>query len=289
MIERIKELRIVRNFYQGKVRDILDLGDTLLIITSDRISAFDVVFDQVIPNKGIILNRLSSYFFKRFSNIVKNHFITDDLQQMPVELEPFHEYLNQRCMLVKKTRVIPFECICRGYITGSAWSEYIMTNTINGEFYHELLVESQKFKRTLFTPSTKSHHGHDENISYNRMCEMMDLDLAEKIKKISIDLYNNAHEYFLKKGIILADTKFEFGTIAGDIYLIDEIFTPDSSRFWDKNDYKVGETPISYDKQFIRNYVQSINWNKKAPAPLLPEEIITKTIEKYNKLLELIN
>ncbi len=288
MHEEISKLKIVQQFRQGKVRDIYDLGSTMLIVTSDRISAFDVVFPDPIPDKGKILNAISAHFFKTTSDIVPNHFISDQVQDYPAELHPYAEYLEGRSMLVKKTRVIPFECIVRGYISGSAWSEYSKTNTIGSMLIAEDMQESQKFNNPLFTPSTKVDDGHDENISYREFLSRMDEKLANYIKDKAIELYTHAHELLLKKGIILADTKFEFGSMGNQIYLIDEVLTPDSSRFWALEDYEMGKSPNSYDKQFMRDYLTSIGWDKQPPAPKLPEEIITKTREKYLSIHKLI-
>jgi phosphoribosylaminoimidazole-succinocarboxamide synthase len=287
MVEDLIKLPIVKAHYKGKVRDVLDLGENLIIITSDRVSAFDVVFPNELAGKGCILNQLSAFFFKKTKHITPNHFITDDINEMPAELKPFHDYLKGRCMLVKKTRVIPFECICRGYISGSAWTEYKNSGTIGGLMITDTLKQSQKFKETMFTPSTKAAEGHDENISYKKMCERMDISIAEKLKNISIELFNYAHDFFLERDIILADTKFEFGTCNGEVFLIDELFTPDSSRFWVKDEYEIGTAPKSYDKQFIRDYVTDIGWDKQPPAPELPEDIVVKTMDKYKQLYEL--
>ena len=288
MIDKLKELSIVQSHYRGKVRDILDLGDTLLIITSDRVSAFDVVFPDELPGKGRVLNQISSFFFSQTKHIIQNHFITDKLDEMPDDFRPYHDFLQNRCMLVKKTRVIPFECICRGYISGSAWEEYKKSGTVCGSLMPDGLKQSQRFPEPLFTPSTKAAEGHDENISYNKMCERMDINIAEKLKNTSIALFNFAHKFLLERDIIIADTKFEFGTLNGEIYLIDEIFTPDSSRFWVKDEYEIGISPKSYDKQFIRDYVSERGWDKTPPAPTLPAEIIAKTMDKYKTLFEII-
>ncbi len=274
-------LDIVKSHKQGKVRDIYDLGDKLLIVTSDRISAFDVVFSDEIKNKGKILNQISVNFFKMTNETISNHFITDNVDEYPVELHPFRSELEDRSMLVKKTKVIPFECIVRSYITGSAWKEYQNTGMVAGLSIPEKMKESQKFPELLFTPSTKEENGHDENISFEEMSKRMDTILSEKIKNISLKLFKFAHEFLLKKDIILADTKFEFGTIGSELILIDEIFTPDSSRFWDKNEYKIGQPQKSFDKQYLRDYLNTISWDKNPPAPKLPKEIIQKTFDKY--------
>lgn len=288
MSNTIAELSIVQSFHQGKVRDIYDLGDKLLLVTSDRVSAFDVVFPNVIPGKGKILNQISVFFFKQTKHIVENHLITDQVEEYPVDLLPFAEDLRHRSMLVKKSRVIPFECIVRGYLSGSAWAEYKNTATIGGVLVTESMRESQRFPAPLFTPSTKAESGHDMNISFKKMCDRMDLNIAEFIKEKSIKLFEYVHSQMLPKDIILADTKFEFGTIDGRIFLIDEIFTPDSSRFWDKNDYEIGTSPKSYDKQFIRDYVSNSGWNKQPPAPELSKEVIEKTLEKYQTIYKKI-
>lgn len=281
MQDKIGDLHLVKHAWQGKVRDIYDLGDKLLIVTSDRISAFDVVFPNLIPDKGKILNGISTYYFKTTQHIISNHFITDDISEYPKELHNFKPELEGRSMLVKKTRVIPFECIVRGYITGSAWSEYKKTATVANMMMPDGLQESQKFPTPLFTPSTKAESGHDENISYRDMLNRMDERIACYLKDKSIELFNHAHEKLLKENIILADTKFEFGTIGPEILLIDEVLTPDSSRFWNLDSYEIGKTPLSYDKQFIRDFVTEAGWDKNPPAPVLPEEVIMKTRDKY--------
>jgi phosphoribosylaminoimidazole-succinocarboxamide synthase len=288
MHNEISKLAIVKESHQGKVRDIYDLGENLLIVSTDRISAFDVVFPDPIPDKGKILNAISAHFFKTTSNIVPNHFITDNVSDYPNELQKFKEYLDGRSMLVKKTRVIPFECIVRGYISGSAWKEYKKTNTIGGMLIAEDMQESQKFTHPLFTPSTKVEDGHDENISYREFRNRMDELLAVYIKDKSLELYSDAHDLLLKKGVILADTKFEYGTIGSQVLLIDEVFTPDSSRLWALENYEIGKSPDSFDKQFIRDYLENSGWNKQPPAPSLPTEIIEKTRQKYVTILKII-
>lgn len=288
MYNEISQLPLVQQSRQGKVRDIYDLGETLLIVSTDRISAFDVVFPTLIPDKGKILNAISVYFFNTTKDIVPNHFITADISEYPVELQRFGEYLEERSMLVKKTRVIPFECIVRGYLSGSAWKEYKKSNTIGGMLIAEELQESQKFPHPLFTPSTKAEKGHDENISYREFMSRMDEPLAVYIKDKSLELYSYAHDLLLKKGIILADTKFEFGTIGSEVLLIDELFTPDSSRLWSLEDYEMGKSPKSYDKQFIRDYLENSGWDKQSLPPPLPEEVIEQTRQKYLNILKII-
>lgn len=288
MHDELMKLNIIKSSKHGKVRDIYDLGDTMLLVTSDRISAFDVVFPNLIPDKGKILNGISVHFFKSTSNIVPNHLISDQVEDYPAELHPFREYLQGRSMLVKKTRVIPFECIVRGYISGSAWAEYKRTNTVGGMMIAEDMQESQKFMNPLFTPSTKAESGHDENISYREMLSHMDEWIARTLKDKSLALYSYAHEILKKQGILLADTKFEFGSIGGEILLIDECLTPDSSRFWALDSYEIGSSPHSYDKQFIRDYLNGTGWDKQPPAPNLPQDVIDKTREKYLNIYKII-
>lgn len=281
MFDKISSLHGVKHAWQGKVRDMYDLGEKLLIVTSDRISAFDVVFPNLIPDKGKILNGISVYFFKTTTHIISNHFITDQVEEYPKEFHPFKKELEGRSMLVRKTRVIPFECIVRGYLTGSAWSEYKKSATIGNMLMPDEMKESQKFPHPLFTPSTKAESGHDENISYKDMLNRMDARIASYLKDKSIELFNYAHDKLKKENILVADTKFEFGSIGPDILLIDEVLTPDSSRFWDLESYEIGKTPLSYDKQYIRDFVTASGWDKTPPAPALPEEVIMKTREKY--------
>jgi phosphoribosylaminoimidazole-succinocarboxamide synthase len=284
----LNNISIVKSSQQGKVRDIYDLGDELLLVTSDRISAFDVVFPNLIPDKGKVLNGISAHFFKETQDLAPNHFITDIVKDYPVELHPYKDYLQGRSMLVKKTRVIPFECIVRGYISGSAWKEYQRTATVGGMMIAEDMQQSQIFPKPLFTPSTKATEGHDLNISYREMLSHMDEWIARELKDKSIALYNYAHDLLKKSGIIVADTKFEFGSIGSQIILIDECLTPDSSRFWDLESYQIGESPQSYDKQYIRDFLSQSGWNKQPPAPTLPDEIVHKTREKYLNIYKII-
>lgn len=288
MHDELIKLDIIKDSKHGKVRDIYDLGDTLLLVTSDRISAFDVVFPNLIPDKGKILNGISVHFFKSTTDIIPNHFLTDQVDEYPAELMPFKDYLAGRSMLVKKTRVIPFECIVRGYISGSAWNEYKRTATVGGMMIAEDMQESQKFNTPLFTPSTKADDGHDENISYREMMAHMDEWIARTLKDKSLALFSYAHELLKKQGIILADTKFEFGTIGGEIILIDECLTPDSSRFWELESYEIGTSPKSFDKQYIRDYLSSTGWDKQPPAPALPQDVIDKTRAKYLSIYNII-
>ena len=271
----------------GKVREIFDAGDKLLFVASDRISAFDCVMPNGIPKKGSVLNMISKFWFERTGDIVKNHMITTDVSKFP---SPFNQYADQlagRSMLVKKTTVFPVECIVRGYLIGSGWKEYKQSGTIGGMPLRAGYQMASKLDEPIFTPSTKAEQGlHDENISFEKAKEIVGAEKAEKLKAISIALYKRAAEYALTKGIIIADTKFEFGELDGEIILIDEALTPDSSRFWPADTYKVGSSPMSYDKQFVRDYLETLDWDKTPPAPALPEEIITKTQAKYLEAYE---
>ncbi|HPV15691.1 MAG TPA: phosphoribosylaminoimidazolesuccinocarboxamide synthase, partial [Candidatus Cloacimonadota bacterium] len=236
----------------------------------------------------IILNQIAVSIFKATSHIVENHLISSEVKDYPSEFHEYHDYLQGRSMLVQKTRVIPFECIVRGYISGSAYSEYSKTGTVGGMMISDEMKESQRFEHPMFTPSTKAEEGHDINISYRTMMAHMDEWIAEELKDKSLQLYQFGHDMLLKKGIILADTKFEFGTYQGKIVLIDEALTPDSSRFWPVDGYEIGISPPSFDKQFIRNYLQSIGWNKQLPAPQLPEKVIAQTRDKYLQIHKII-
>ncbi|MCS7258308.1 MAG: phosphoribosylaminoimidazolesuccinocarboxamide synthase [candidate division WOR-3 bacterium] len=268
-------------YKRGKVRDIYDLGDNLLIIATDRISAFDIVMPDPIPDKGKVLTLLSCFWFNFTKDIVPNHLVTADCKEFPKELAPYQELLNKRAMIVRKTKPLPVECIVRGYLTGSAWDEYQKTQTVSGIKLPGNLKQAEKLPEPIFTPSTKAETGHDQNITEDTMKKIIGEELTNIIKKISIDIYKKASIYTEARGIIIADTKFEFGLIDNELILIDELLTPDSSRFWDIHEYQVGTPPPSFDKQYLRDYLQSIGWNKQPPAPRLPEEIIRKTREKY--------
>ncbi len=278
-----KDLKL---FKKGKVRDVYDLEDFYLIVSSDRLSAFDVIMNQGIPEKGKILTKISEFWFDFTKEIIQNHLITTSISGFPEICQKYSTVLDGRAMLVKKAELIPIECIVRGYITGSGWSDYKNTGSICGIMLPENLQESQKLPEPIFTPSSKAEVGtHDENITYNEALKIVSPELFEKIKTTAISIYKKAAEYALNRGIIIADTKMEFGLINEDLILIDELLTPDSSRFWDVEGYTVGSTPLSYDKQFVRDYLISINYNKKPPAPNLPDEIIEKTKNKYLEAL----
>lgn len=269
-------------YAKGKVRDIYDLGEHLLLVSSDRISAFDVIMDQGIPYKGMVLTKLSEFWFNFTKDVIPNHFITADVNNYPSECKEYADVLRNRSMLIKKAKVVPIECIVRGYITGSGWKDYKKTGEISGIKLPAGLQESQKFSEPLFTPSTKAEIGkHDENISAEQAVKITDEDTFNAVKEATIKIYKKASDFALTKGIIIADTKFEFGKIKDEIILVDEVLTPDSSRFWPQDKYEVGSGQESYDKQFLRNYLLSINFNMQPPPPPLPEEIINKTSEKY--------
>lgn len=279
----------IKLFRRGKVRDVYDLDDKLLFVASDRISAFDVIMNEAIPKKGEILTEISQFWFEKTKHILPNHFISSNIEDYPDICKKYEAELTKRSMLVKKSKPILLECVVRGYIAGSGWKEYKKQGTICGVQLPAGLLEYQKLSEPIFTPSTKAEVGHDENISFIEACSIVGKEIAEKVRDYSLKLYNFAYEYLYKRGIILADTKFEFGLNNNDeIILIDEALTPDSSRFWLLDDYSVGRAQMNFDKQVLRDYLESTNWNKKAPAPKLPEEIIQKTLEKYKFALKAI-
>ena len=273
---------------KGKVRNIYDLGNELLIITTDRISAFDYVLPNPIPSKGICLTQLSKFWFAYTKDIVENHLISTDLKDFPDEIQEFGEYINYRTMKVEKAKVIPIECIVRGYLSGSAWKSYSKDNTVCGIKLKSGLLESDKFNSPLFTPSTKADTGHDINISYQKMEEIVGKNISKQLKDISLELYETASDYARNRGIIIADTKFEFGLLNDNIILIDEALTPDSSRFWPLDSYEPGKSQPSFDKQFVRDYLNSTNWDKNSNPPELPAEIIKETQKKYKEAYERI-
>lgn len=266
----------------GKVREVYEVEDKILFVTSDRISAFDVIMDQPIPNKGAILSAISAFWFEKTKHIVKNHFITNEVAKYPQACQEYASELEGRSMLVKKCKPLPIECIVRGYVAGSGWKDYKKTGKICGIEIPSGLQEFEKLPEAIFTPSTKASEGHDENISFEQAAEIIGKEKADKIKEYSLALYKFAAEYLLSKGLVLADTKFEFGEDEnGEIILIDEALTPDSSRFWLLEDYAPGKPQMNFDKQVLRDYLESIDWNKMPPPPVLPDEIINKTSEKY--------
>jgi len=280
------EIPGIKLFKRGKVRDVFDLGDKLLIVATDRISCFDSVLPTPIPDKGKILNLLSLFWFDHTKRIIDNHVITADIKKYPKELQKYSDILDKRSILAKKANLIEIECVVRGYLSGSAWAEYKEKGSVSGIKLPAGLKESSKLPEPIFTPSTKASSGHDINISEAEMRKIVGDKTADILKTKTLEVYKAACKHAESKGIIIADTKFEFGEIDGKIILIDEILTPDSSRFWPKDSYKEGGPQVSYDKQFARDYLISINWDKNPPAPPLSEEVIRKTREKYLEALK---
>lgn len=275
--------------HRGKVRDVYEFeDDKLLLVATDRISAFDCILPNPIPDKGAILTQLSAFWFEKLSELTLNHLITADFDEMP-EIIRANPQLKNRSTLVKKTNVFPVECVVRGYLEGSGWKDYQATGEICGHKLPENLKQCAKLPEPIFTPATKAATGHDENISEAECAKIIGAENAEKLKNLSLDIYKTASEYALTRGIIIADTKFEFGTDEnGNIILIDEVLTPDSSRFWSAETYSPGKSQASFDKQFVREYLESLVWDKTPPAPKLPEEIVTATRERYLKAFELL-
>jgi phosphoribosylaminoimidazole-succinocarboxamide synthase len=275
--------------HQGKVRDIYDLGDKLLLVATDRMSAFDVVMAEPIPDKGRILTKLSAFWFRHLAEVVPNHLLSLNVDDFPAPCRPYRDLLAGRTMLVKKTKPLPVECIVRGYLSGSGWAEYRATGAIGGLALPAGLVESDRLPQPIFTPSTKAELGeHDENISFETMAAKIGADLATRVQEISLTLYLKAQAWAEPRGIILADTKFEFGLADGKLLLIDEVLTPDSSRFWPLEDYRPGGPQKSYDKQYLRDYLESLGWNKKPPPPPLPAEVINNTRARYVQALKVL-
>jgi phosphoribosylaminoimidazole-succinocarboxamide synthase len=281
------ELKNLTLLGRGKVRDIYDLGDRLLIVATDRISAFDVVMPNPIPDKGRVLTQLSRFWFELTQEIIPNHLISTDMRDFPPECWGYEEVLTGRSMLVLKSKPLPVECVVRGYLSGSGWEEYRKTQTVCGLRLPGGLVESSRLEEPLFTPATKAEAGlHDENITFEKMEELVGPNLAHKLRDVAVSVYRKAREFAEERGILIADTKMEFGIWEGKLILIDELLTPDSSRFWPKDEYEPGRPQRSFDKQYLRDYLLSIRWNKTPPAPTLPEEIIQKTREKYLEAYE---
>ncbi len=277
------ELKLLK---RGKVRDIYDLGDKILLVASDRISAFDVIMPNPVPDKGKILTQISLFWFNIMKSIIASHLISSDVDEYPEICKPYADILRDRSMLVHKAKPLPVECVVRGYISGSGWNSYLASGEICGIRLPQGLVESDKLPEPIFTPSTKEEVGaHDINIDFDEVVKLLGFDMAEKIKEISIAIYKKGAEFADKKGIIIADTKFEFGILDDQLILIDEILTPDSSRFWPKSTYQPGGPQKSYDKQYLRDFLISINWDKAPPAPSLPDEIVENTHRKYMEAL----
>jgi phosphoribosylaminoimidazole-succinocarboxamide synthase len=271
---------------RGKVRDIYDMGEALLIVTTDRISAFDVIMNEGIPDKGYVLNQISAFWFRQMEDIIPNHIISTEVADFPAECRKYADILEGRSMLVKKAKPLLAECVVRGYLSGSGWKDYRATGSICGIRLPAGLVESDRLPEPIFTPSTKAELGtHDENISFDTMVELCGRETAGKMRDATLKIYAKARDIAAGKGIIIADTKFEYGIYNGELIIIDECMTPDSSRFWPKDTYKPGGPQPSFDKQFLRDYLETLDWNKTAPAPPLPQEIVRKTAEKYMEAL----
>jgi phosphoribosylaminoimidazole-succinocarboxamide synthase len=284
---RSLELPGIAKLRSGKVREVFDLGDTLLFVATDRLSAFDVILPDPIPQKGAVLNQLSAFWFRRF-DFVRNHLLTADIEKFPSELSAFRDQLRGRSMIVRKTQPLPVECVVRGYLAGSGWKEYQQSGTISGVALPKGLQLASQLPEPIFTPSTKSDAGHDENIDWETCCRTLGHDVAERVRDLSLKTYEAGRAHAASCGIIVADTKFEFGSLEGELLLIDECLTPDSSRFWPADRYVVGQSPPSFDKQFVRDYLETLDWNKTPPGPVLPAEIIEKTAAKYREAFELL-
>jgi phosphoribosylaminoimidazole-succinocarboxamide synthase len=283
--QSIVDLPGIQKLRSGKVREVFDLGDTLLFVATDRISAFDVILPDPIPKKGAVLNQLSAFWFNKFGKI-ENHFITMDFNTFPKQLRPFREQLEGRSMIVKKTKPLTVECVVRGYLAGSGWKEYQQSQSVCGIKLPAGLKQASKLPEPIFTPATKAETGHDENIDMKRCAEILGNELAEQVKALSLEIYSAGRDHAERKGIILADTKFEFGTINGHLILIDEVLTPDSSRYWPADHYAEGQSPPSFDKQFVRDYLETLDWNKTPPGPKLPGDVVARTAAKYLEAFE---
>ena len=286
-------LRSTRDFglspdYEGKVRDMFDLGERFLIVTTDRISAFDVIMNDVVPGRGVVLNVMSLAWFKHFADVIPNHLITADAREFPPPFCDHADALGGRSVLVKKADRFPVECVVRGYIAGSGWKSYQVDGTVCGHNLPPGLQRAEKLPEALFTPSTKEDEGHDENIPFETVVEMIGATDAATLRDISLNLYTQGRAFAEPHGVILADTKFEFGIIDGKITLIDEVLTPDSSRFWPAAEYQPGQEPSSWDKQILRNHLETLDWDHAPPAPTLPAEILERTSQRYHEVLEIL-
>jgi phosphoribosylaminoimidazole-succinocarboxamide synthase len=283
--QSIVDLPGIPKLRSGKVREVFDLGETLLFVVTDRISAFDVILPDPIPKKGAVLNQLSAFWFNKFGKI-DNHFITTEFNAFPKHLRPFREQLEGRSMIVKKTKPLAVECVVRGYLAGSGWKEYQKSQSVCGIKLPAGLKQASKLPEPIFTPSTKAETGHDENIDMKQCAEILGNEMAERVKDLSLEIYSAGRDHAERKGIILADTKFEFGTVDDQLLLIDEVLTPDSSRYWPADDYAEGQSPPSFDKQFVRDYLETLDWDKSPPGPQLPGDVISRTAAKYVEAFE---
>jgi phosphoribosylaminoimidazole-succinocarboxamide synthase len=279
------DLPEIPKYRSGKVREVFDLGENLLIVATDRLSAFDCILPNAIPHKGEVLSQISAFWFEKL-DFVPNHFVTTKYQLFSEKLKSFDEQLTGRSMIVKKTAPLPVECVARGYLAGSAWKEYQEKGTICGHRLPAGLRQAERLPETIFTPARKADSGHDENISWRECRAILGDDIALQVRNWTIDLYEHGRAHAAQRGIIVADTKFEFGVLADEIMLIDECLTPDSSRFWLESEYAIGCSPPSFDKQFVRDYLEGLKWNKQPPAPALPGEIVARTSEKYQEAYE---
>jgi len=268
---------------RGKVRDIYAVGDRLLIISTDRLSAFDVVLPDPIPDKGRVLTQLSEFWFERFSELIPNHLLTCDVNEFPAGTEPYRDALRGRSMLVRRARPLPIECVVRGYLAGSGWKEYQASGTVCGIALPRGLKQADRLSEPVFTPSTKAQSGHDQNITPEQAAQLVGPGVAERVREVSLEIYRQAAEHALARSIIIADTKFEFGLVGDEVIWIDEALTPDSSRFWDFTEYRPGTSPPSFDKQFVRDYLEAAGWDKSPPGPSLPPEVIAGTSARYRE------
>ncbi len=282
------ELPGIEKHAQGKVRDVYSVDGRLLIVATDRISAFDYILPTGIPDKGRVLTQLSIFWFDFLRDVIPTHFLTANVDEYPTALWPFRDQLEGRSMLVKRAQMVEIECVARGYLAGSGWKEYKTQGTVCGIPLPAGLRESDRLPAPIFTPSTKATSGHDENISFEKMCAMVGAELGGRLRDLTLQIYSRAAAYAETKGVIIADTKFEFGFVDGELVLGDEVLTPDSSRFWPAESYRAGGAQFSYDKQYVRDYLESIHWDKQPPAPPLPEEVAGKTSEKYRQAYQVL-
>ena len=291
--QSIVDLPGIKKLRSGKVREVFDLGETLLFVVTDRLSAFDVILPDPIPHKGAVLNQLSAFWFKRFDNSempreprIENHFVTAEFEEFPKQLRSFRAQLAGRSMMVRKTKPLPVECVVRGYLAGSGWKEYQESQSVCGIKLPGGLQLASQLPEPIFTPATKSDTGHDLNIDMNECRRILGDEVATKVREFSLKIYSEGRDHAGQRGIIVADTKFEFGTVGRKLLLIDECLTPDSSRFWPKDQYVVGQSPPSFDKQFVRDYLETLDWDKTPPAPKLPADVIARTAAKYVEAFE---
>lgn len=284
------DIPVLKLISRGKVRDMYELDEkSVLIVTTDRMSAFDVILEDPIPGKGVILNQLAIFWMHHFESLVPNHIIESDVEKYPAILQPYKDQLIGRSVIAKKAKTLPVECVVRGYVVGSGWKSYQQTGEICGHKLPEGLVNSSKLEAPLFTPSTKADVGeHDENISIEEASRLIGDEMCKRVMDISLEIYKQARDYAAKRGIIIADTKFEFGLVDGELTLIDEVLTPDSSRFWPASEYDAGKDQVSFDKQYLRNWLEAQNWNKLPPAPRLPKEIAENTAKKYQEASDIL-